>query len=602
MLSDKLCQINTTASAVNDDKQIAVDELKRWAATAAQSVALYSPYSITPSGSEMVVGVDRSYDDKTIDSKVEPGLKKLGFRVILQTGQDNETLDAKNVRFPSGPISVERLPGDDAFAKSVGLADGTTRLRFDVPEGLSSLIPLYWNPGRITVIACEESGKPAFIGQLDTSYSGRWWSLGAALGFVALVYVLAAIGVSFYENRWRIVKVNPVRCLDPVVMCSGPDLRGSMSRLQVLYFTVIVSGLLLFILLRVGLLSDLSQQVLLLLGVSAFGAAATKVTENNKERIDFEKWAWLVKKRWLPPNGPASLTVAKWSDILTGNDGFDVYHFQMLVFSLVVGVGLLKVGYANLATFALPQSLVALLGLSQVVYVAGKIVDQPGVHDLNDALKKLMDAEDAFMAKSGGARNLDEAKQMVAEKAKAAANDPNKDTSKDTKAVDEYQAYNKLRGNIRPMLDTVFTGYNAPPDGIDRHHGAMDFKDPVEFLEPGYPYPEDDVRNPPKPKPAPAGGAGVVPVDPLKLSAVGNLPAGGAPVTITVTGENFGDNMTAEWMDPSKAVNVIPTDKVKKLSDKEAQVTLTPGTTQGPGTLTLISANQLRASSPVQVM
>jgi hypothetical protein len=58
------------------------------------------------------------------------------------------------------------------------------------------------------------------------------------------------------------------------------------------------------------------------------------------------------------------------------------------------------------------------------------------------------------------------------------------------------------------------------------------------------------------------------PVDPLKLNAVGNLTAGGTPVTITVTGENFGDNMNAEWIDPSKTV--IPTNKVNKKSDKEA--------------------------------
>lgn len=92
------------------------------------------------------------------------------------------------------------------------------------------------------------------------------------------------------------------------------------------------------------------------------------------------------------------------------------------------------------------------------------------------------------------------------------------------------------------------------------------------------------------------------PVGPLKLNAIGNLTAGGSPVTIPLTGENFGDNMTADWIDPSKTVTAIPTDKVKKKSDKEVDITLTPGTTKGQGSLTLISANQLRASSPVQVV
>jgi hypothetical protein len=91
------------------------------------------------------------------------------------------------------------------------------------------------------------------------------------------------------------------------------------------------------------------------------------------------------------------------------------------------------------------------------------------------------------------------------------------------------------------------------------------------------------------------------PVDPLKLNAVGNLTAAGTPVTITVTGENFSDNMTAEWIDPAKTVTVIAPDKIKKKSDKEAEITLTPGPTKGQGVLILISANQLRASAPVLV-
>jgi hypothetical protein len=47
------------------------------------------------------------------------------------------------------------------------------------------------------------------------------------------------------------------------------------------------------------------------------------------------------------------------------------------------------------------------------------------------------------------------------------------------------------------------------------------------------------------------------PVDPLKLNAVGSLTAGGNPITITATGEKFGDNMTAEWIDPTKSITVI---------------------------------------------
>jgi hypothetical protein len=92
------------------------------------------------------------------------------------------------------------------------------------------------------------------------------------------------------------------------------------------------------------------------------------------------------------------------------------------------------------------------------------------------------------------------------------------------------------------------------------------------------------------------------PIDPLGLGKVPDQEAGAAPVSVTVPGENFGDNMTAEWSDPSGAKNLIGAGSVKKISDKEAVVTLTPGATKGEGTLTLISANKLRASSTVQVI
>ena len=91
------------------------------------------------------------------------------------------------------------------------------------------------------------------------------------------------------------------------------------------------------------------------------------------------------------------------------------------------------------------------------------------------------------------------------------------------------------------------------------------------------------------------------PIDPLKLGKIEGQPSSSAPVPVQVVGENFGDNMTAEWLDPSGKTNPIGASDVKKISDTEAVVTLTPGTTKGLGTLTLISANRLRASSPVEV-
>jgi hypothetical protein len=173
----------------------------------------------------------------------------------------------------------------------------------------------------------------------------------------------------------------------------------------------------------------------------------------------------LIRKRWLPPHGLASVTTAKWADIVTGSDGFDIYHFQMLAFSLVVGFGLLKVGFTELATYQVPDSLLALLGLSQAVYVTGKIVDQPTVHELDKAITELRALEDAFLKDTGGSKNLPEAT---------------------SKAKAQYDAYKQRRESILPMLQSVYLNYSPRAeffnDGV---------RNPTETLAPGYPYPDD---------------------------------------------------------------------------------------------------------------
>src|SRR4029077_13637142 len=79
------------------------------------------------------------------------------------------------------------------------------------------------------------------------------------------------------------------------------------------------------------------------------------------------------------------------------DDGFDVYHFQMLIFSLVVGVALLQVGFTDLSAFTIPAALLAVLGLSQALYVGGKLVASPACGDLDKALTELRNRETAFV-------------------------------------------------------------------------------------------------------------------------------------------------------------------------------------------------------------
>jgi hypothetical protein len=130
----------------------------------------------------------------------------------------------------------------------------------------------------------------------------------------------------------------------------------------------------------------------MLLGIVAVGSTAAKATDLQRSRINFDNWSWFVSKGWLPKGGLAEVNHAKWRDIVTSDGEFDVFRYQSCIFTLVVGGALLAAGINQLASFSIPETLLGVLGLSQVVYVAGKLTTPPSFDELNkatDALRKL---------------------------------------------------------------------------------------------------------------------------------------------------------------------------------------------------------------------
>jgi hypothetical protein len=107
--------------------------------------------------------------------------------------------------------------------------------------------------------------------------------------------------------------------------------------------------------------------------------------------------------RRLPPGGLAAVNDARWRDIVTSDGEFDVYRFQMLIFSLVVGISLLAIGLNELASFDVPANLLGVLGLSQIVYVGGKLVAPPSCAELDKAISDLRDLEAKFKAQAANA-------------------------------------------------------------------------------------------------------------------------------------------------------------------------------------------------------
>jgi hypothetical protein len=234
------------------------------------------------------------------------------------------------------------------------------------------------------------------------------WSTIIVWAAVIALYTGAAIASYSIDKTspgvtWR-------RYLDPVYMTAGGDGKGNLAKLQILFFSMIVFGLLAYIVCRTGLLSDLSPTILLLLGIAAIGSTAAKGVDVRRNRLSFDNLSWLVAKRWLPKGGLAATNNASWRDIITSDGEFDVYRYQNCIFSLVVGGALLAAGINELSSFSVPETVLGVLGLSQVVYLAGKLVAPPSFEDLNEALDKTIKSEaKVLQARStqppGGATN-----------------------------------------------------------------------------------------------------------------------------------------------------------------------------------------------------
>lgn len=284
-------------------------------------------------------------------------------------------------------ITASKIPEDHPMVKK-GLADKTdTLVTLRVPPQAADS----WTTGTVYLYACD-SDDAKRVSALNIRVSSSFWSTFGTIVGVLLLYGFAALTAAAVDSK----SVGVWDRLNPVFITAGADGKGSLAKLQILFFSMIVFGLLLFIVLRTGVLSDISTTVLMLLGIAAIGSTAAKATDQQRNRIDFTNWSWFILKKWLPSGGLAEVNRAKWRDIVTSDGEFDVYRYQSIIFSLVVGGALLAAGINQLASFSIPETLLGVLGLSQVVYVAGKLTSPPSLADLNKGTEELRKLERAF--------------------------------------------------------------------------------------------------------------------------------------------------------------------------------------------------------------
>ena len=249
----------------------------------------------------------------------------------------------------------------------------------------------------VVVYGLDDKGvltSPKVVVMESVRVSSYWFAFSMAVMVVLIAYGLVIASKAMETGQWSI---------DPVYLTAGYFGRASLSQFQIFGFTLLILGLLVYVLLRTSELSDISTDILLLLGISAGGTAGSKITGTMKNRIDGANWAWLINNGWFTDqdkdeNQAKDRSRAKWADLLCVGSSFDVYSFQLLTVSGLVAAGLITSDLDKLAEFSIPEGLLPLLGLSNVVYLGGKAVAPNSVTELNAGLKTLREAETAWLA------------------------------------------------------------------------------------------------------------------------------------------------------------------------------------------------------------
>jgi hypothetical protein len=373
-----------------------------------------------PSGSDGQILVQRKYADSAI------------VRVFETTGPEPASWKVLSER---PVLSVK--PGPDKAS------DGFTSLNSSVIRFLvPSLRNSFWEKRTFVVRICGQPADGNAWAIVTARVSPPIWTKLISIGVLLIIYAVSPQKIySWFEH------------LDPVVLTANAFNKGSIQKLQVLLFSFLVSGMVLSLVLTLGVLSDVSVTVAALLGISAVGAAVAQKTTTNRDRLGFENWAWLVGKHVVPIN-EEDRTGPQWSDLVMTNREFDIYKLQTLIFSLVVAVALLSSGEERLATFTVPETLLGILGLSQVVYVSGTLASAPATADLDDAITKLRAMEGKLQTVISRNTDTDGEGKLPDPLPKPPSPLPPLDARK-ANAVNAMSVYAKMADQVEIMLEST---------------------------------------------------------------------------------------------------------------------------------------------------
>lgn len=253
---------------------------------------------------------------------------------------------------------------------------------------------------------------------IDTSH----WIIATTI--MTLVYLFIGYCVASVSRQWNRQRL----VLNPLKIVAGSNRVASWSTLQIMFFTFIVLWLSIYWLLKYKGLVELQGDLAILLGIAGAGTVLGKATDNSRSRLSQVNFSWIKSKKWINQDlikGKYGERKPRLFDLITTDGKFDIARFQAVGFTLVIGVALFVEGIeANIDdsdgafSFSIGQTYLALIGVSQGIYVGGKFSQKDNMKQLDQKLDEVRKSEQAFKTSVSSHRDWKEKSGSLQEQSK----------------------------------------------------------------------------------------------------------------------------------------------------------------------------------------
>jgi len=339
--------------------------------------------------------------------RIVPGTQ---FRVdLVEDGLDAEK-DKVSLRLRY-PVRPGPKPRTAPVPFDVKVRDGKRFLEARMPaalEGLASQSP--WRgvflPYQATLLARIDraTGESAVFELPVRIPSVPWayfWGVAAVLATLLLLALLQpeilppdpAFPKDSSREAWKKRPVLERALLYPLSFTVTPVGRYSLSLTQILVWTYVTIFGLVYVYWLTGSFLEVTPQVLALLGIGGGTAVSTKVNAQSKAYAVPARYLALVEKRRVP----------RLLDLVASEGRPNVFKFQMLVFTLLTAYLVLVAIARSYAFPPIPESLVALMGISSAIYVGNEVAQKSDLQKIEEKVKEVEAERVAGVAEAGSA-------------------------------------------------------------------------------------------------------------------------------------------------------------------------------------------------------